>query len=104
MNTWKASINEGVAVWRHADGLGTIAASPQGVFAIIGPRMGRFIKGERRLLDLLAQCTDEETEQALLHAWSAHLRAVVERDAPLVESILDGEREPLIMPKRGDLK
>ena len=41
---------------------------------------------------------------ALLHAWSAHLRAVVERDAPLVESILDGEREPLAMPKRGDLK
>jgi hypothetical protein len=102
--TWKASINEGVAVWRHADGLGTIAASPQGVFAIIGPRMGRFIKGERRLLDLLAQCTDEETEQALLHAWSAHLRGVVERDAPALESILDHETEPLRMPKRGDLK
>ena len=101
---WKASINEGVAVWRHADGIGTIAASPQGVFILIPPKMGRFIKGERRLLDLLAQCTDEETEQALLHAWSAHLRGVVERDAPALESILDHETEPLRMPKRGDLK
>ena len=99
---WKASINEGVAIWRHEDGLRTIAASPSGVMAILGPRIGRYIKGERRLLDLLAQCGDEETEQALLHAWSAHVRAVVERDAPTLESILDLETEPLRMPKKGD--
>ena len=104
MNAWKASIADGGHVWRHKDGIGTIAASAQGVFVLIPPRLGRFIKGERRLLDILAQCTDEETEHALIMAWSAHLRAVAERDAPLAESILDGEREPLAMPKRGDLK
>ena len=92
MNNWTRAHRDGCEVWTHTDGLRTIAASVRGVFVILGPRLGRFVKGESRLLDVLAYACDEETEAALLSAWAFYVRAVVERDASMLEEPDNGPR------------
>jgi hypothetical protein len=97
---WTKSNADGVTKWTSEEGARVIAASDKGVFALVGQRLGRFIKGERRLLELLAQVCDDDTESVLLEAWQAHVHAVIERDAPLIPQLTD--EAPLRMPRKGD--
>lgn len=89
MNEWTRTTRDGCEVWTHTDGQRTVAASVFGVMAILGARVGRYVKGERKLLELLAYAGDEETESVLIRAWAYHVRAVIERDADMLAA--DGQ-------------
>lgn len=89
---WKRATEEGVELWRHADGQ-VIAGSIRGVMAILGGRVHKFVRGERALLELLAQVCNKEVEGLLLEAWSAHVRARISREMTLFDDSARGDGE-----------